>query len=191
MNATASDNGLQGHVFIATSLDGFIACRDGSIEWLEDQAQRAAALDACDHGYAGFLAGMDGIVMGRGTFEKVLSFGAWPFEKPVVVLSRSLASTPTPPDLAGRARILELSPREVAGHLASLGWKHAYIDGGRVIQSFLREGLISDLVITRIPVLLGDGLPLFGVVESAVELRHLGTQAFPSGFVQSRYEVAR
>lgn len=191
MNAIAREIGLQGHVFIATSLDGFIASRDGSIGWLEAQASRAAMLDACDHGYADFLSGMDGLVMGRGTFEKVLTFDSWPFEKPVVVLSRSLAATSLRSDLLGKVQILDRSPREVSRHLAHRGWKHAYIDGGQVIQSFLREGMISDLVITRIPVLLGDGLPLFGALESAIELRHLGTKSFPSGFVQSRYEVVR
>ncbi len=132
---------------------------------------------------------MDGIIMGRRTFEKVLTFDSWPFDKPVVVLSRSMSAADLPPDIAGRVMILNQPPRAVAGYLSGHGWEHAYIDGGQVIQSFLREGLIADLVITRIPILLGDGLPLFGATEDHIELRHLGTKAFPSGFVQSRYEV--
>lgn len=191
---SADDNAiLKGHVFIATSLDGFIARKDGSIAWLEEQAMRAAGVDAGgeDHGYADFLAGMDGIIMGRRTFEKVLTFDTWPFDKPVVVLSRSLVAADFPPDIAGKVTLLNLSPAAVAQYLAGRGWTHAYIDGGQVIQSFLREGLISDLVITRIPILLGDGTPLFGLLASDVELRHLGTTAFPSGFVQSRYATVR
>jgi len=191
---SAGDNAiLKGHVFIATSLDGFIARKDGSIAWLEEQVARAAGMDAGgeDHGYADFVAGMDGIIMGRRTFEKVLTFDTWPFDKPVVVLSHSLVAADLPPDIAGKVTLLNLSPVAVVRYLAGRGWKHAYIDGGQVIQSFLREGLISDLVITRIPILLGDGTPLFGLLASDVELRHLGTAAFPSGFVQSRYETVR
>ncbi|GAT35556.1 dihydrofolate reductase [Terrimicrobium sacchariphilum] len=191
MKSAGNKDILRGHVFIATSLDGFIARRDGDIGWLEEKSISAARLDGEneDHGYADFLAGMDGIIMGRRTFEKVLTFDSWPFDKPVVVLSRFISAVDLPSDIAGRVTILNQPPRAVAEYLAGRGWEHAYIDGGQVIQAFLREGLIADLVITRIPILLGDGLPLFGAIEDHTELRHLGTKAFPSGFVQSRYKV--
>lgn len=175
---------LQGHVYIATSLDGFIARRNGDIDWLPP-----LSADGGDYGYGDFIAGMDGLIMGRGSYEKVVSFEEWPYTKPVIVLSRSLAPDAVPVHLAGKVRISDLEPVAIAAQLASEGWTHAYIDGGKVIQSFLRAGLIEDMVISQIPVLLGDGLPLFGPLERDILLDHLGTEAFSSGLVQQRYRV--
>lgn len=173
-----------GHVFIATSLDGYIARTDGRIDWLD-----RVPSDGDDHGYAAFFARMDGMVMGRATFETVLGFGAWPYEKPVVVMSRTLAPADLPKDLVGRVRVHSGPPRTVLAELGAEGWTRAYVDGGQLIQSFLRDGLIADLVITRIPVLLGSGLPLFGDLASDVLLEHVTTASFPSGLVQSHYRV--
>lgn len=186
---------ITGHVFIAASVDGFIARRDGDLAWLDTYSGPIE-----DHGYDAFMASMDGLVMGRGTFEKVLTFGAWPFAKPVVVMSRTLGNDRLPPDLAGpypggshptsaKVRISALPPRETMAGLAAEGWRRAYVDGGLLIQSFLRAGLIADMIVTRIPVLLGDGIPLFGPLAADVPLRHLATTAFPSGLVQSTYRV--
>lgn len=173
-----------GHVFIAASVDGFIARRDGDIGWLDSVPGTAE-----EHGYDAFMARMDGIVMGRGTFQKVLTFGAWPFAKPVVVLSRTLKAKDLPADLAGKARLSALPPGAAMAELAAAGWRRAYVDGGQVIQAFLREGLIADMVVTRIPILLGDGIPLFGSLPADVPLRHVATTAFPSGLVQSTYAI--
>ncbi|QTD57333.1 dihydrofolate reductase family protein [Parasphingorhabdus cellanae] len=176
-----------GHVFIATSLDGFIARTNGDIDWLEVEASRDE-----DHGYQQFIEQMDVIVMGRGTFEKVSSFKTWPYKIPVIVLSRTLSEqSATPPDSANSIRFINADPRTVMQLCADEGWKKAYIDGGQIIQSFLREALIVDLILTRIPVLIGEGKPLFGVIESDVSLRHIKTKAFPSGLTQSRYEVSQ
>lgn len=177
---------LQGHVFIATSLDGFIARENGDIDWLP-----GLSADGGDYGYGKFIAGLDGLVMGRGSFEKVMEFEKWPYDKPVVVLSRSLAPDAVPVRLAGKVRISDLEPTALAKELASAGWSHAYVDGGKVIQSFLRAGLIEDMVITQVPVLLGAGLPLFGALDQDIALEHLETEAFPSGLVQSRYKVKK
>lgn len=175
-------------VFIAVSLDGFIARPDGDIDWLERANQ--AAPEGEDFGYKAFFESVDGLVMGRNTFEKVLSFGEWPYaSKPVVVLSRSLAQLPE-----GCPESVELSasaPADLATELDRRGWKRAYIDGGATIQSFLAAGLIGDLTITTIPVLLGDGIPLFGPVEQDVSLTLLRTSSFGCGFVQSTYRVDR
>lgn len=174
---------ISGHVFIAVSLDGFIAREDGGIDWLlarDDPAE--------DHGYADFMRDKDGIVMGRGSFETVAGLDPWPYDRPVVVLSATLKQVPA--RLADRVRIMDATPHAAMQALADEGWRRVYVDGGRVVQSFLRAGLIADLVVSRVPVLLGQGRPLFGPLARDVPLVHEATQAFPSGLVKSRYRVA-
>ena len=173
-----------GHVFIAASLDGFIARPDGDIEWL---SQYAAGGE--DTGYDAFMDSIDGLVMGRGTFEKALTFGPWPFQKPVVVLSKNLSQSGLRTDLEGKVRVTSLAPRPLMESLAAEGWKRAYVDGGKVIQSFLKEGLIRDMILTRIPVLLGEGICLFAETKGDIALRHIETRSFASGLVQSKYDI--
>lgn len=173
-----------GHVFIATSVDGFIARPDGAIDWL-----MAAGASGEDHGYDAFMAEMDGIFMGRETFETALGFNPWPYAKPLIVLSTALAGSHIPGALADRVKLVRCID-EALKVAARLGWRQAYVDGGATIQSFLRAGRISDMIVTRIPILLSQGRPLFGPVERDVSLRHVETRDFPSGLVQSRYEVA-
>jgi dihydrofolate reductase len=173
-----------GHVFIATSLDGFIARRDGGIDWLEKYAAGGE-----DHGYGAFMASVDGIVMGRGTFETALAFAAWPYAKPVVVLSRTLNETRLRVDLRSEVRISTLKPWPLMATLFAEGLKRVYVDGGKVIRAFLNEGLITDMILTRVPIILGDGIPLFGGTAGDIALRHVETTAFASGLVQSKYVV--
>ncbi len=173
-----------GHVFIATSVDGFIARSDGDIAWLTKYATGNE-----DTGYNAFMDSIDGEVMGRGTFEKALTFGAWPFQKPVVIMSQTLMPYDLDPALADKVRVSRLPPMPLMEALAKEGWRRAYIDGGRVIQSFLREGLIADLILTRVPVLLGSGIPLFGTTPGDIGLRHVETKTFASGLVQSKYQL--
>jgi dihydrofolate reductase len=175
---------ITGHVFIAASLDGFIARPDGGIDWLNPYAATGE-----DHGYHTFMKAMDGIVMGRGTFETALSFGGWPYEKPVTVMSTTLTEKDLRPDLAAKVQIETASPEAVMAKLAAHGMRRVYVDGGKLIQSFLRTGLIAELVVTHVPILLGQGVPLFGALAHDVALRHLGTASFPSGLVQSKYEI--
>jgi len=174
------------HVFIATSLDGFIARENGDIDWL-------LARDASeeDHGYLRFIAEIDAIVMGRGTYEKVLEFEAWPYERPVLVLSATLAGASVPERLVGKVRVQALSPEDALSMLRAEGCRRVYVDGGKLIQSFLQRGLIEDMVITLVPVLLGGGRPLFGPLEADLALAHEATVSFPSGLVQARYRVVR
>ena len=174
------------HVFIASSLDGFIARQDGAIDWLLERDRSDE-----DHGYARFIAGIDTVVMGRGTYEKVQEFDAWPYERPVLVLSSSLASAPVPTRLRGKVRVLDLSPEDAMAMLHAEGCKRVYVDGGKLIQSFLRRGLVDDMVITLIPVLLGSGRSLFGALEADLSLGLEATVSFPSGLVQMRYRVLR
>ncbi|HET9237283.1 MAG TPA: dihydrofolate reductase family protein [Oligoflexus sp.] len=175
-----------GHVFIATSLDGYIARVDGDISWLLSRDDPAE-----DHGYESFIKDIDGIIMGRGTYEKVRDFPSWPYTRPVIVLSQSLKATDVPEALHGKVRVIDLQPRALMEKLSHEGWKRAYVDGGLVIQSFLRERLIDDLVITTVPVLIGQGRPLFGPLSSDLSLTLLDCKHFPSGLVQSRYRIMR
>ena len=172
-----------GHVFIAASLDGFIARLDGTLDWL-DAANSAGE----EHGYQDFIDRIDGIVMGRATFDVALRFDPWPYDKPLLVLSRKLNPADIPPPVANRITIV----RSVSDALAEgrrRGWDRVYVDGGATIRSFLDSGAISDMVITHIPVLLGTGLQLFGPLSADLPLRHIETRSFPSGLVQSRYDV--
>ncbi|MEO0384836.1 MAG: dihydrofolate reductase family protein [Pseudomonadota bacterium] len=175
-----------GHVFIACSLDGFIARPDGDLDWL-----MRVDTGGDDHGYNAMIASVDGLIMGRGTFEKVLTFTPWPYPKPVVVMSQSRQSSDVSEALEGQVEICDLSPLAAMEKVHRAGWKRAYIDGGQLIQSFLAAGLIEDMIITRAPVLIGQGVPLFGEVPADVQLEHLGTKGFSSGMVQSHYRVVR
>lgn len=176
---------ITGHVFIAASLDGYIARPDGDIDWLGKRGDEGE-----DYGYAAFMASVSGLVMGRGAFEKVRSFDEWPYQKPVVVMSQSLAPGDIPDALQDKVRLSKLSPAALMSQLEGEGWRRVYVDGGKVIQSFLADNLIEDMIITRIPVLLGEGLPLFGATPGDIEFDHIETKAFPSGLVSSRYRRA-
>jgi dihydrofolate reductase len=169
-------------VFIATSLDGFIARQDGGLDWLPADGGEP-------HGYDEFMATVDAIVIGRKTFETVLAFDAWPYgKKLVVVLSESISELKTP---AGAVcRLMSGLPQEILARLAEDGLKHLYIDGGVTIQRFLQAGLIQRLIVTRIPVLLGSGIPLFGPLSHDIRLEHVATRSYPSGMVQSEYLIA-
>lgn len=171
--------------FIASSLDGFIAREDGTIDWLEENT-----LPGEDFGYANFFAGIDVLVIGRKTFETVLGFDEWPYaSKKVVVLSHSLNNESF---LDGGKRGVELFSGSLADLLTSLeevGHRHVYADGGQVICSFIREGLLDELILTRIPVLLGGGIPLFGDLPMDVRLNHVSTKTYPNGYVQSKYTL--
>ncbi len=173
-------------VYIATSLDGFIARENGEIDWLPGGGSEESGED---YGYKEFMATVDILVIGRNTYEKVLTFSEWPYgNKPVVVLSgRSLR---IPQHIAQSVEAMTCSPSELVGRLSGRGAKHLYIDGGKTIQGFLNAGLIQRLIITRIPILIGSGIPLFGPLVRDIKLRHIETRQFSDGLVRSTYEVA-
>lgn len=171
-------------VYIATSVDGFIARKDGSIDWLP----AGDAEDGEDYGYQKFMDSVDALVMGRKTFEMALSFEVWPYgETPVVVLSTCAVDIPDA--IAKTVGSLCASPRDVVRCLAQRRFKHLYIDGGKTIQGFLKDGLIQQFIITQVPILIGTGIPLFSSLPHDVRLRHLETRSFQNGLVQSQYEV--
>ena len=170
---------IHASVFVGASLDGFIARPDGTFDFLPENPE--------PHGYDEFFASVDAMVMGRKTYETALSFGSWPYgEKPVFVLSsRPLAPAP----VGAVVEHVSGTPEEVMSQLAQRGIRHVYVDGGQTVQAFLRAGVIDRITITRVPVLIGFGISLFGALEHDIRLRHISTRHFPSGLVQSEYDV--
>jgi len=170
-------------VFVGTSVDGFIARADGRLDWLP-------AGGGEPHGYDEFIATVDAIVIGRNTFETVLAFDSWPYgDKRVVILSSRPLDLSAAMARGGAVEQMGGSPAEVVARLAASGAHHVYVDGGITIQRFLREGLIDRLVITRVPVLIGEGIPLFGALPRDIRLDHVATRHYPSGLVQSEYRI--
>lgn len=171
---------MKASVFIATSLDGFIARRDGALDWLP--------VDCEPHGYDEFIATIDALVIGRKTFETVLTFGGWAYgQTPVIVLSTTMSELKAPEGAI--CDLMSGSPHEIVAQLTQRGLKHIYVDGGVTIQGFLRAGVIQRLIITRIPVLLGSGIPLFGPLSHDIRLEHVATRAYAGGLVQSEYVI--
>ena len=181
---------MKASVYIATSLDGFIARENGDVDWLSsgDGQSTNGEAEIGDYGYKAFMDSVDVLVMGRNTYELVLTFGEWPYgDKRVIVLSSSL--TELSEDVPDTVSLSSSVPAKLVEELRAAGARHLYIDGGKTIQGFLNAGLIQEMIITRIPVLIGRGIPLFGPVEQDVHLEHLETRSFASGFVQSKYRV--
>ena len=171
-------------VFVGISVDGFMARPDGSFDFLPEEPE--------DHGFDAFMATVDALVMGRNTFEVVLPFETWPYGQTRVVvlssrpvdLSRAIARGAVVEQMSG-------TPEEIVARLGERGARHLYVDGGDTVQRFMRAGLIDRLVITRVPVLIGQGISLFGALPHDVKLRHVETRSFPSGLVQTEYAVVR
>ena len=174
------DSAVKASVFVGTSLDGFIARADGSLDFLPPGGGEP-------HGYSEFIASVDALVIGRKTYETVLAFDTWPYgQKPVFVLStRPLAPAPE----GAVVEHLSGPPAAIAAQLEARGIRHIYVDGGITVQGFLRAGLIQRLIVTRVPVLIGTGIPLFGPTTRDIILKHIATRQYASGLVQSEYEV--
>lgn len=169
-----------GSVFVGTSLDGFMARNNDQFDFLPADGGEP-------HGYAEFMASVDALIIGRRTYDVVLNFDQWPYgEKPVFVLSsRPIRSAP-------RGAVVEHmsgDPADIAAKLTTRGIAHAYIDGADTAQRFLRAGQIHRIIVTRVPVLIGEGISLFGALDGDIALRHIATRCFKSGLVQSEYHV--
>ena len=173
--------GMKASVFIGATVDGFIARVNHDLDFLPPGGGEP-------HGYEVFMATVDAMVIGRRTYEKVLTFGTWPYEKPVFVLSSRVLATPPP---GARVERMSGDPRDILSQLEGRGIGHIYVDGGITIQRFLLAGLIQRLIITRVPVLIGSGVPLFGDLPHDIVLKHITTRQFASGLVQSEYVVAQ
>jgi dihydrofolate reductase len=170
---------VRASVFVGVSLDGFIARPDGAFDFLPENPE--------PHGYEEFYASVDALVMGRKTYETARGFGSWPYgSKPVFVLSnRPLGPTPE----GAVIERLSGTPQEIMAQLAKRGVRHVYVDGGQTVQAFLRAGVIDQMTITRVPVLIGSGISIFGPLTRDIPLRHIATRQYPSGLVQSEYTV--
>ena len=170
--------------YIGTSLDGFIARNDGDIEWLTQFAD-----DEAIHAYEEFMNRIDAIVIGRGTFEKVLTFSSWPYTKKVFVLSNSIKQLPD--TLRDKIILLSMKPEELLSYLSGLGFSTIYVDGGKVIQDFLKEDLIDEMIIAKAPILIGSGIPLFNYIDTDLQFKHVRTAVQSNGLVRSYYERER
>ncbi len=171
-------------VYIGSSLDGFIARKDGDINWLTQFAN-----DEAINTYKEFMSRIDAIVIGRGTFEKVLTFPSWPYEKKVFVLSTSIKEVPD--IVREKVTVLSMKPGELLNYLSAKGFSGIYVDGGKVIQDFLKEDLIDELIISKVPVLIGSGIPLFGYLNNDLQFKHIRTEVNSNGLVRSFYERTR
>ena len=172
---------MQASVFIGASVDGFIARRNGELDFLPKDGGEP-------HGYEEFMASVDALVIGRKTFETVLKFAQWPYGKKRVVV---LSSRPLDFSAVRGAAVEQMAgpPEEIVAALVASGVQHAYVDGGITIQRFLSAGLIQRLIITRVPVLIGEGIPLFGALPRDIRLHHVATKHYPSGLVKTEYRV--
>jgi len=168
-------------VFVGVSVDGFMARVNDDLDFLPEGGGEP-------HGYDEFMATVDAIVIGRKTLEKVLTMGPWPYgTKRVVVLSSG--SIDVSATAGGVVEKMSGDPSHIVARLAATGAHHLYIDGGITIQRFLRAGLIDRLIVTRVPVLIGEGIPLFGTLPHDIRLEHVSTRSYPSGLVQTEYRV--
>lgn len=180
-------------VFIATSADGYIATVDGGVDWLETAGRSDVDLDEqSDMGFNSFIASVDCMIMGRGCMEKLASFNLTPEQWPygnirIIALSNSLKKVPD--NLKGRVELYSGDISTLIAELERAEFKHAYIDGGYTITSFLNERLINEITITQAPVLLGNGKPLFGVTRYQIKLKNAQATSFANDFVQLKYEV--
>jgi dihydrofolate reductase len=173
-------------VFIATSLDGYIAREDGTFDWLTSFEDPPGE----DYGFAAFMKTVDALVMGRHTFETVRGLGTWPYGKtPVIVLATKKVTIPK--ELAKTVTTMSGKVDTIINALAAREMKHLYVDGGITIQRFVNAGAINRVIVTRVPVLIGTGIPLWGKLDRGdLRLRHVQTRSYPNGLVQSEYDVA-
>lgn len=173
---------MSNKVYIATSLDGYIADRESKLEWLHDIPTEEGE----DMGYGAMMEWTDAFVMGRRTYQTVLGFDIpWPYDKPVFILSNTLMRLPS--ELEDKAFIVRGPIEDVVESIHEKGYKNLYIDGGKTIQSFLEHDLIEEMIITTIPILLGEGTPLFGFMDAPLKFKCVETQRFVDHVVQSRY----
>lgn len=176
-------------VYIATTLDGYIAREDGALDWLPgSDGKPEAGFEHEDFGFTDFIKSVDVLVMGRKTYELVLASGQWPYSHlQVIVLSSSLSGLAE--HLPDSVEIKSATPSEIYSALKQSGAKHLYIDGGKTIQGFLNADLIDEIIITKVPILIGLGIPLFANINKDIRLKHIKTDSFKNGFVQSHYSV--
>ena len=177
---------MSNKVFIGASVDGYIADRDGQLDFL----QSVPNPEKDGLGFHEFIDSIDALLMGRNTYETVLGFGgAWPYTKPVFVLSNSLVFLPE--HVQGKVELLSGPIQEVVEQLNNKGFERLYIDGGKLIQSFLQEEMIDEIIISQVPMLLGGGVPLFDLLPRHIELEHIATKVLLNAIVQTHYKCIK
>ena len=167
-------------MYIGTSLDGFIARKDGDIDWLTKFANEEAT-----NAYKELMRRIDAIVIGRGTFDKVLTFPSWPYDKKVFALSSSIKQVPE--KVKDKVTILSMKPTALLSYLSEKGFSSIYVDGGKVIQDFLKENLVDELIVAKVPIIIGTGIPLFGYLDHDIQFEHKKTVVASNGLVRSYY----
>ena len=176
---------MKASVFVGISVDGFMARKNGGIDFLPTDGGES-------HGFNEFYASVDAVVIGRKTFEWVVDYGGWAYGERmrVVVLSSKPLDLSVARERGGKVEQMAGDPVDIVEKLEASGVQHAYVDGGVTIQRFLRAGLIQRLTITRVPVLIGEGIPLFGALPRDIKLRLVTAKDYPSGLSKTEYEVA-
>ncbi|WOT04221.1 dihydrofolate reductase family protein [Shewanella youngdeokensis] len=193
MNTTGQHgNILKCSVYIATSLDGYIATVDGEVDWLHTCGNLDADMGSEDMGFYAYINSVDCMIMGRKCMETIsamdLSPEQWVYgNMPIIVLSNTLKQPPE--NMQGKVEMYAGGIEDLLHILAKRGLKHAYIDGGATITSFINLKLINEMVITKAPILLGDGIALFGKIQGHVKLINAETKAYKNDFVQVKYDV--
>ena len=181
---------MKASVYIVTTVDGYIAEKDGSVDFLNQYQSSASDADG-DMGFADFLNSIDLLIMGHKTFDQVISFGEdmWPYgDRQVWIWSRHPSLVDIPRIRAKNVVALSAEPHELLRMAQQKGFRHVYVDGGTTIQQFLKQGCIDELVLTRVPLLLGDDIPLF-LETPRLSLEHMSTKSYSNGLVQSHYRV--
>lgn len=180
--------------YIATSLDGFIATRNGGVDWLESAGNTQADMsDNPDLGFQQYLNSVDCLIMGRKCMEVIsamdLTNEQWPYGNlRIVVLSKSLPELPA--NMRDRAELYAGDIEQLLIELEVSGHQHAYVDGGTTITSFLKHRLINEMTIFKAPIILGDGIPLFGRLDKSIQLTNARATGFANDFVQLTYKVS-
>eukprot|EP00522_Entomoneis_paludosa_P010776 CAMPEP_0172458786 /NCGR_PEP_ID=MMETSP1065-20121228/29304_1 /TAXON_ID=265537 /ORGANISM="Amphiprora paludosa, Strain CCMP125" /LENGTH=192 /DNA_ID=CAMNT_0013213197 /DNA_START=89 /DNA_END=667 /DNA_ORIENTATION=+ len=187
---------MKASVYIAATVDGFIATPDGDVGFLDEYHGAPSTKDepqkANKYDFDSFMKSVDVVIFGRKSFEKVLSFGPemWAYGKTKVVVLTRQNSLEIPSHLKEQATWTAKRPQELLSQLSAEGYEHAYIDGGQTIQSFLSAKLVNQLILTRVPLLLGQGIPLFDHQSSAsIKLDHQETVDLGNGLITSCYNV--
>ena len=173
-----------GHIMMAMSLDGFVARQDRTLDWLDKQPTNGE-----DHGFEDFQSSVDVIVMGSGSFKTLLGFGGWAYSKPVVVLSSSMAQADIPSHLKDKVELTNETPTELMKRFDKLGHKRVYVDGGAIIRSFLSLGFVQDMKVTIVPILIGEGIRLFGEIDNDIDLKLESVAKYSSGLVSLNYSL--
>lgn len=186
------EDNMKCSVYIATSADGYIAALDGGVDWLHTAGKSDVDMGSEDMGFQAFMNSVDCMIMGRKCMEMISSMDLtaeqWPYgTMPIVVLSNTLKEAPE--NLQGKVEMYSGDLNELMSQLENRGLKHAYIDGGATITAFLNLQLINEMIITKVPVILGEGLPLFGKIKQPIKLENTEATTYKNDFIQVKYGV--